>query len=167
MKFKIMMKHIYLAALIVTALTAITIAAGGGGGGNGSGKSSGYFSATTVDDSGELYRKGVKANRAGDYKTALKYFHDALKKDGNNPEILNMLAHSQRNLGMLDDAIYNYKKALSIKPDFADAREYLGEAYIQGALQEIAILKSYGSRGENQKKELIEAFKKAAAGIKP
>ena len=112
-----------------------------------------------------LYDKGVQADKTGDNKAALQYFQQALKKDKNNPEILNMLAHSERKLGMINEAIDDYWKALKLRPRFPEAREYMGEAYIQAILKEIETLNSYGKDGEMQKNELIKAFKDAAATL--
>lgn len=147
-------------AFLIIALTGVFVlgflvsmsGAGGGGGGG--------------PDASALYEKGVKANKAGDYKTALQLFQDALNADRNNPDILNMLAHSQRKLGLIDEALENYKKALRLRPDFPEAREYLGEAYIQAALREIDKLKSYGKKGEEQREDLIKALKEAAETVK-
>ena len=114
-----------------------------------------------------LYDKGVQADKSGDNKAALNYFQQALKKDKNNPDILNMLAHSQRKLGMLNEAIDNYWKALKLRPRFPEAREYMGEAYIQAAIKEIDTLRGYGNDGEKEKAQLIKAFKDAAANLEP
>ena len=40
------------------------------------------------------------------------------------------MGYCARNLGQLDKSIAAYDKCLAIKPDFAPAREYLGEAYL-------------------------------------
>ncbi|MFA6435455.1 MAG: tetratricopeptide repeat protein [Elusimicrobiales bacterium] len=112
-----------------------------------------------------LYDKGVLADKAGDDKTALDYFRQALKQDKKNPDMINMLAHSERKLGMLNEAITDYWTALSLRPRFPEAREYMGEAYIQAALKEMETLKSYGKAGEQQRKDLIKAFKDAAEAL--
>ncbi len=112
-----------------------------------------------------LYGKGVQADKAGDDEAALKYIQQALKLDRENPEIINMLAHSERKLGMINKAIMDYWKALRLRPRFPEAREYLGEAYIQAALQEIETLKSYGTDGEEQREDLVKAFLAAAANL--
>lgn len=112
-----------------------------------------------------LYKKGQEADKAGDNKAALKYFQQALKLDNKNPDIINMLAHSERKLGMLNEAITDYWTALKIRPHFPEAREYMGEAYIQAALKEIETLKSYGEEGKEQREDLAKAFKDAAAGL--
>ncbi len=112
-----------------------------------------------------LYDKGVAADKAGNDRDALDYFRQALKKDKNNPDILNMLAHSERKLGMINEAIDDYWKALKLRPRFPQAREYMGEAYIQATLKEIETLKSYGKDGEEERNDLIKAFKDAAASL--
>ncbi len=162
------MKVIYrLMVAIIIIFAAIIISAsavGSSGGGSGSGSTSGSTS-TTASRVNALYEKGVAADKAGDYKAAIAFFQDALKLDTRNSEVLNMLAHSQRMTGLIDEAIANYKKALAIRPDFPEAREYLGEAYIQAALREIEALAKYGSKGEEYRNDLISAFKAAEAGL--
>jgi tetratricopeptide (TPR) repeat protein len=121
----------------------------------------------TVQATLSLYDQGVEAGKGGDYEKAADLFQQALKADPNNPDILNMLAHAQRKSGLLDDAILNYWKALKIRPNFPEAREYLGEAYLQGVLKEMDLLGSYGDSGKDQlgilTKALQEAQKKTAA----
>jgi tetratricopeptide (TPR) repeat protein len=112
-----------------------------------------------------LYDRGFAASSNKDYQKALELFEQALKEDSNNPDILNMLAHTQRKLGMTDEALANYKKALELRPRFPEAREYLGEAYIQAALQEMATLKSYGSEADENLEDLTKAFKDAAGKL--
>jgi len=112
-----------------------------------------------------LYDKGVAADKACDNAAALDYFMGAQKLDSKNPEILNMLAHSERKLGMLNEAINDYWTALKLKPRFPEAREYMGEAYLQAALSEIDTLEGYGKDGEQQRDSLIRAFKTAAAAL--
>jgi tetratricopeptide (TPR) repeat protein len=112
-----------------------------------------------------LYQQGLQATKAGDFEKARDLFQQALDQDPNNPDILNMLAHSQRKLGKIDDAIDNYKKALAIKPNFPEAREYLGETYVQAALQQLDILKSYGDSAKEEIEDLGEALVDAAKKI--
>lgn len=117
------------------------------------------------DDVEALYAEGKKAADMGDYGKALGYFEKAHDADADNPDVLNMLAYSQRKTGEIDQAIANYQRALELKPRFPEAREYLGEAYIQAALREIETLKSYGAEAEHELEELVEAFKEAAEGL--
>ena len=112
-----------------------------------------------------LYDRGVEASKNSDYQEALRLFDQASRQDRSNPDIFNMLAHTQLKLGMVDAALENYKKALLIRPKFPEAREYLGEAYIQAAKREIETLKSYGSEGNENLDDLVKAFKNAAADL--
>jgi len=112
-----------------------------------------------------LYDQGVEASKNKDFQKALMLFRQALQADNNNPDILNMLAHTQLKLGMIDESLETYKKALQLRPKFAQAREYMGEAYIQAALREIKILKSYGSEGTENLEDLTGALKDAAASL--
>jgi len=112
-----------------------------------------------------LYDQGVAATKNKDFQQALTLFNQALQQDANNPDILNMLAHTQLKLGMIDESLENYKKALVLRPQFPEAREYLGEAYIQAALREIKTLKSYENEGGENLEDLTKAFKDAAASL--
>lgn len=119
-------------------------------------------SYTQNNPSVSLYDQGMKADKNGDYQKARTLFKQALSLDRNNPDILNMLAHAQLKVGMIDESLENYKKALQLRPRFPEAREYLGEAYIQAALREIGTLKSYGGEAVEQLEDLVKEFKKAA-----
>src|SRR5580704_7888930 len=65
-----------------------------------------------------LYDQGIAANQANDFQKALPLFEQALRADPDNPDILNMLAHTQRKIGLLDESLANYKKALDLRPNF-------------------------------------------------
>lgn len=112
-----------------------------------------------------LYDQGVEATKKNDFQKAIGLFKQALQKDKNNPDIFNMLAHTQLKLGMIDESLENYKKALALRPKFPEAREYIGEAYIEAAMREIKILESYGSGGKENLEDLKKAFKKAANNL--
>jgi tetratricopeptide (TPR) repeat protein len=121
---------------------------------------------TAINPEPTLYEKGMQADKAGDFKAALQYFQQAYAKDKSNADIVNMLAHSQLQLGMIDASLENYRKALSLRPNFPEALEYLGEAYIKAALREIENLKGYGKVGDEQRADLIKALREAAANVK-
>lgn len=112
-----------------------------------------------------LYERGIEAANGGNLNGALSYFERALAEDKDNPDILNMMAHTQLKLGQVDESLATYKKALELRPKFPQAREYLGEAYIKAALNEIKILKGYGVSGQENLDDLVKAFKEAAAGL--
>jgi Tfp pilus assembly protein PilF len=108
------------------------------------------------------YDKGTALVKEGKFSEAVTQFEEALKSDPENPDVLNMLAYSQRNVGRIEDAFTNYKKALMLRPVFPQAREYLGEAYIQAVIRELDILKSYGAEGKEDYDKLSKALKEAA-----
>ena len=107
-----------------------------------------------------LYDQGMEANKNGDYRKAKTLFEQALSVNSNNPDILNMLAHTQLKVGLIDESLENYKKALQLRPRFPEAREYLGETYIQAALRELTTLKSYGGDGAEQAEDLEKEMTK-------
>ena len=110
----------------------------------------------------QLYEEGLKKVEAKDWNGALSLFeraHQAKKKD---PEILNMLAFTQRKTGQLDEAFTNYAKVLQMRPEFPQAREYLAEAHLQAAMEQMKILREYGSDAQAEVALLLDAFAKAA-----
>ncbi len=109
-----------------------------------------------------LYDQGVDASNKNDFQTALPLFEQALRADPNNPDVFNMLAHTQRKIGLIDEAIANYKRALELRPRFPEAHEYLGEAYVQAAMREVETLKNYGNDGREELGDLAEEIKEAA-----
>ena len=120
---------------------------------------------TQKNPSVSLYDQGVEANKNGDYQGAKTLFEQALSTDSNNPDILNMLAHTQLKVGLIDESLENYKKSLQLRPKFPEAREYLGETYLQAALRELATLKSYGAEGTEQAEDLEKAIKEAVGAL--
>lgn len=117
-------------------------------------------------ESGSLYEKGVAAVKAQKYAEALPLFEKANQLDKDNPDTLNMLAYTQRKLGKIETAIENYNRALKLRPNFPQAREYLGEAYIQAALREIQALKSSDAEGQKEAEVLIKALNDAATNAR-
>ena len=113
----------------------------------------------------DVYHQGVSATKQKNYARAVALFQQALQTDPHNPDVLNMLAFSLRKSGHLDEAFDYYRQALEIKPQFPEAREYLGEAHLQAALREIQTLESYGASGREDLQDLTKAFKSAAAGL--
>lgn len=110
------------------------------------------------------YTRGLQQVEDGDLKAARRSFESANRKRARSPEILNMLAYTQRKTGALDAAIVNYKEALQLKPDFPQAREYLGEAYLQAALRELKMLKRAGPDASEEHAQLLRALQQATSG---
>lgn len=63
------------------------------------------------------------------------HYHEALAllaqaKNHDDPRLLAVTGFVTRKLGNVDGAFPFYARALEIKPDYVQAREYLGEAYL-------------------------------------
>ena len=90
-----------------------------------------------VDGHDEV-EKAKKDLEAGKAKNAEKKFKKALDRgqravdiDPKYAEAWNLIGFSARHIKDYDRALAAYDKALTLKPDFAQAREYLGEAYLE------------------------------------
>ena len=84
----------------------------------------------------ELYTQGWQLAKAGEYDWAIEVL--SAVKDQNNPDVLNMLGYSNRKAGRIELGISYYDKALTLKPDFVRAREYLGEGYVAAGKLDLA-----------------------------
>jgi len=113
------------------------------------------------------FDKGMDKVESEQYAEARKIFEQLAVESPKNPDVLNMLAYTQRKTGSVDEALANYRRALELRPKFPQAREYLAEAYLQLALREAETLRSYGSSGEEQLQKLAAAFQDAAAELDP
>ena len=133
----------------------------------------------------QLYAKGYaeaqegkqlkKAGKAGDAKKkfgkAIKKFESAVDRDPAYYQAWNMIGYCSRNLGDLKRAFSAYEKCLSIKPDYDEAHEYLGEAYVQSgdlakAKVELAWLRANDSDEADELAEKIDEAVKKGAGEK-
>jgi Tfp pilus assembly protein PilF len=65
------------------------------------------------------------------FKRALDQSQHAVERDPKYHEAWNLIGYCSRKLGDYDRAFASYAKALEIKPDYAPAREYLGEACLE------------------------------------
>lgn len=79
-----------------------------------------------------------------DYSYALakaERYEEALEtldmvKNPDTPEALNYRGYATRKLGRLEEGIGYYRKAVALDPNYAQVREYLGEAYVaQGNIE--------------------------------
>ena len=132
-----------------------------------------YYAAGYKDV--EKAKKDKEAGKANDAKKrfgkARGKFEEAVKLDPDYFEAWNMLGFSARQSGDLKASFAAYDKCLAIKPDYDEAHEYRGEAYLMNgqidlAKQELAWLKAEGS---DEAEELAEAIEKAEgkkAGVK-
>ena len=135
-----------LLSVLSLALTPAAYAAGGGGGGSGAGSGgsgtrtckAGWVwdkkkgkcvqkNAQVFPDS-ELIEQAWALARKGEFAAGRELFD--LVADKNKPEVLNGLGYTNRKLGNFAEAIAYYKKAIDLDPNYAEAREYLGEGYV-------------------------------------
>jgi predicted Zn-dependent protease len=117
--------------------------------------------ATTRSD----FDRGMEKVEAQEYADARQIFEQLAVESPKNPDVLNMLAYTQRKTGAVDEALGNYRRALELRPKFPQAREYLAEAYLQLALREAETLRSYGGSGEEQLQKLAKALQDAASQL--
>jgi tetratricopeptide (TPR) repeat protein len=62
------------------------------------------------------------------YDEALDILNQLRNK--NTPEALNYRGYATRKLGRVDEGIGYYRKSVALDPNYAQVREYLGEAYV-------------------------------------
>ncbi len=130
-------------------------------------------------DAEKVYAKGWEQSEeakkeliAGKNDSAKKKFGKALKKFNEATEIdptyyqaWNMVGFCSRKTGDLKRAFAAYQKCLLIEPEYAEAHEYLGEAYLVSgdttkAKEQLAWLRSRKSDEADELAEKIEAYEK-------
>jgi tetratricopeptide (TPR) repeat protein len=84
--------------------------------------------AAEATDAGKKDKAAREAHDA--YASALAKFKQATDLDPTLYEAWNYVGYTNRKLGNYDGALPAYDKALSLKPGYADALEYRGEAYL-------------------------------------
>lgn len=117
------------------------------------------------DEAKQAYDRGMELVKEGNYQEALDRFRVASKKEKKNHEYLNMVAYTLRKVGNLDEAFETYAKVLEMKPDYAPAREYLGEAHLQAVLLQLDVLRGYGEAAQEEYEDLRAALREAAASL--
>lgn len=91
-----------------------------------------YGDAYSDVQKGKDQEKSGKANNAQkSYKRALDRGQRAVQLDSMYHEAWNLVGFTSRKLKNYDGSLAAYQHCLRIKPDFAPAREYLGEAYLE------------------------------------
>lgn len=121
--------------------------------------------AAKNDEAKQAYDRGMELVKEERYREALDRFRAASKKDKHNHEYLNMVAYTLRKTGNLDEAFKTYAKVLEMKPDYAPAREYLGEAHLQAVLLELDVLRGYGEAGREEYEDLAAALREAISAL--
>lgn len=78
---------------------------------------------------GPVYDMAVRFAKKGQYDNAILLLSSLKRND--DPRVLNYLGFATRKSGDPDGAIVFYEKALALEPGFTQARQYLGEAWLQ------------------------------------
>jgi len=117
-------------------------------------------------ENGILPDKALAANafalaKAERYLEALAVLD--LLQDPNTAEALNYRGFATRKLGHLDEGIGYYLKSVALDPQYAQVREYLGEAYVQKgdlarAKAELEAIEKICGRGCEEYTDLAEAI---------
>jgi len=100
----------------------------------------------------------AKAKRYGEAITMLD-----LLQDPNTPRALNYRGYATRKLGRTEEGIGYYLKSVALDPNYAQVREYLGEAYvIQGkidsAKEQLQTIKTLCGTGCEEYRDLSKAI---------
>ena len=93
--------------------------------------------AAGVMSDDELYEQGKLLATESEYDWALEVLALITKQD--DAKVLNYIGYSHRKAGRLETGIEAYKKALAIDPNYVQAREYLGEAYVLAGKKDLAM----------------------------
>jgi tetratricopeptide (TPR) repeat protein len=107
---------------------------------------------------------GIKLGKKKDWAGAERAYRDAVRLDPALPEGWNGLGFALRNQKKYPDSIAAYEEALKRRPNYAQALEYLGEAYVQlGQLDDArAIHARLQPLDAKEARELAQAIEKAA-----
>lgn len=140
---------------LAAILASAAYASGGSGGGGDSSSSSGQQdhsksqSDLTTCEKGKVWSAKAKKclpqhsgvlpdSELADYAFALakaERYEEALQvldlsQDSNTPKALNYRGYVTRKLGRIDEGVGYYLKSVALDPNYAQVREYLGEAYV-------------------------------------
>jgi tetratricopeptide (TPR) repeat protein len=107
---------------------------------------------------------GITLAKKKDWPGAEQAYRDSLRLDPGPPEAWNGLGFALRNQKKYPESIAAYEEALKRRPNYAQALEYLGEAYVQlGQLDDArAIHARLQPLDAKEARELAQAIEKAA-----
>lgn len=124
---------------LMTMLVLSTLMAAGPVGGaramsGGGGSSGGGMPSTSTGpriDPAQSYQEGVAALQAGDYKTAERKFGEVLSVARDHPEANYYMALAKVGRGKEKSSVRYFKRAISEREGFVEAREQLALVYIK------------------------------------
>jgi tetratricopeptide (TPR) repeat protein len=73
---------------------------------------------------------GKSKNVEKRFRRAIERGQHAVEIDSTYHEAWNLLGYCYRQVKQYDESVASYQRSLRIKPDYAEAREYLGETYL-------------------------------------
>ena len=76
------------------------------------------------------YAQAAQLVKQEAFQPAMALLNKVIARDPENANAFNLLGYSSRKLGLLEEALGLYKKALAIAPKHLGANEYIGEAYL-------------------------------------
>jgi cytochrome c-type biogenesis protein CcmH/NrfG len=76
------------------------------------------------------YMRGVRARVIADWPAAESAFRGAIALEPTHAEAWNELGYALRNQRRYAESLDAYHEALRLRPEFPEALEYLGEAYV-------------------------------------
>jgi tetratricopeptide (TPR) repeat protein len=77
------------------------------------------------------YQRGVRARSAKDWRAAEAAFRQAIVQEPTLADAWNELGYALRHLRRYGESVDAYREALRLRPEFPEALEYLGEAYVE------------------------------------
>ncbi|MFI5370207.1 MAG: tetratricopeptide repeat protein [Candidatus Eisenbacteria bacterium] len=110
---------------------------------------------------------GKDKNAEKRFKRALDWGEKATTLDEKYYEAWNLVGYAARKTGDYDKAFASYDKCLEIKTDYAPAREYLGEAWLDKgdpakAREQLTLLEKFGAKDDAATlRTAIEAYEAA------
>jgi len=66
------------------------------------------------DEVVDVYQKGIDSQKAGDYKTAIKFLKSAIEGDPNLVEAYNSLGLTYKKMGDFDNALKSYNQGIEV-----------------------------------------------------
>ena len=120
----------------------------------------------------KLKKAGKTAEATEKFAKALSRFEEAIKIHEPYAEAWNMVGYCSRNVGDLRRAFDAYDRSLAIDPEYEEAHEYLGEAYVMAgnlekAREQLAWLQAKKSDEAKELAEAIQAAEKEKGTVEP
>lgn len=113
----------------------------------------------------DLYAQGKALVEEGKFEDAVKVFAQANRRQANDPDILNMYGFTLRKTGKVREAWEMYDRALRLRSDFPEAREYIHEAYLMMAREQLEIVRAGGPDAAKHLETMRASWAKHAAEV--